>query len=1129
MKFFTNHPFALRQKTGIILPFFLVMMMAVNSLAYAEGKTFQTDYDFKNVTVEKALNDIARKSGMELFFRNAELERIKRSVTLSGDMTLDEALKKVLKGTSLKFKIDDDQIIIFGETGKKKPAKTIQEKKETVSGVVKDESGEPVPGVSVLVKGTSLGTSTDFEGNFVLKVAKTDVLVLSSIGFATQEVSVGNRTTFDITLSPDVEQLQEVVVTALGIKREKKALGYSVTEVKSEELTLNKNPNVVNSLKGRVAGVQVSTASSGAGGASRVLIRGANSLNSNNEPLYVVDGVPVDNTPFGNVKTAGGQWDRTDYGSGISDLNPDDIESMSILKGPNAAALYGSRAANGVVLITTKQGSSRKGLGVSISSSATFESPMLLPDFQNEYGQGSGGVVPADLKSLKSAGGSWGAKLDGSNKLYWTGDEKPYSAQSDNVRDFFEVGTTFNNSVAIDGGSDKATFRFSYSNMQNRGILPGGELDRHNFNIRGTAKLSDQLSLDAKATYFLQDAKQRPFLGDNSDNPVKDLFNLPRNVDIKDLEDYKNPDGTLRSWSTGAQNPYWTQNYNVKEDTRRRLSGFVKLTYKLTDNLSVFARAGTDYTNLQFYEVYPYYHLHNSQGRYSRRRNQIVETNYDFLVMYNKELSEDFNLSLNAGGSLYNRKTDNVSNSGENFTIPTLVSPGNIPQDKKGGDFSISEKEIQSLYATGQLSFRNYAFLDLTLRNDWSSTLPSDNRSYLYPSASASVVVNDMLGLESDVLSFAKVRASWAEVGNDTDPYKLNESLQLNGLYLGKPMVGVGGQKLNSNLNPEKTVSTEIGVDLRLFENRIYADFSYYDIQTTDQIIALQLPAATGYGTKVVNVGKVTNKGVELLIGAKPVVTEDFTWDVSFNFSKNKNELAELDESIDVYQFASIQAGGGVSIVAQTDGGFGDILGRDFKRNDNGEIIVDDNGLPVADSEQKVLGNYQPDWTGGITNTLSYKGLSFNFLIDMRMGGELYSFTDADLDASGVSKNSLYGREGGIVVDGVTESGEKNTSNVSSELYFGRLSGIASEYIVDASNVRLREASLTYSLPKSWLAKTFIKNASLSLIGRNLFFLSKETENVDPESSFSTGNGQGIVFYNLPTTRSYGFNLKFSF
>ncbi|MEH6679178.1 MAG: SusC/RagA family TonB-linked outer membrane protein [Sediminicola sp.] len=1019
---------------------------------------------------------------------------------------------------------------------------------QTITGTVTDDLGTPLPSVNVVEKGTNNGTATDFDGNYSITVEDgASTLVFTSLGFSTQEVAIAGQTVINVSMAEDSEQLGEVVVTALGLSREKKSLGYAVTELSGEAVSLVKESNVASSLAGKVAGVVVSKSTSGVGGGTRVVIRGNNSLNGDNQPLYVVDGVPIDNT---TLATAGaGEFSVPDLGNGISDINPDDIASMSILKGPNAAALYGSRAANGVVLITTKKGAVGKGLGVSFSSSVTFETPLVLPEYQNQYGRGTNGNFPQinasdDLRTqvnTVASAGSWGPRFDGSSRLAYNGQQRDYVAQPDNVEDFFETGASLVNTLALSSSTETASVRFSYTNSDLGSILPNSSVIRNNFNLRGFAKLSDKLTLDSKITYFLQDAKNRPSQG--TEGLMAYLWPLARNVRTEDLKNYQNiqnpidPDNIYRVIAPTASggNPYWILFNDSNEDTRSRITGFAKLDYQFTDWLSAFARVGSDAITQDTKSVVATGHHFFGTGRINFGKNDRTETNYDFLLMLNKDLNDKFNLSANAGGNMRRSTVISSTTSGENFKIPGKYFLDNTDGSLiRATQSDLIEKRVNSVYGSASVSYDDMVYLDVTGRNDWSSALAAENRSYFYSSASLSLLLNKFFNLDGTAIDLLKVRGSIASVGNDTDSQQIVNlfTVAANG-YLGNTQVNRPNIRFSESLRPEDITTSEIGFELKAFKNRLFADFSYYDISTKDLIFDVPVDPGTGYDSFRENIGEISNKGFEVLIGGAPVRNDNFGWDISANISKNTNKLVSLIDGQDNFIFSSSN-GGIVDVRAQVGGGYGDIYTTTWLRNDAGDLILTAEGRPQATSEREKAGNYQPDFSGGITNTFRYKNFTLNTLVDFRIGGEVFSFTDAGLDASGVSERSLQYRESGVIVEGVVDDGNgnftPNTELISAQEYWGAVSNIGSEYVFDQTNVRLRELSLTYSLPKKFLKDSFVQNVSVSAVGRNLFFLYKKADNFDPESSYSTSNfGQGVLFYALPTTRSLGLSLNVNF
>ncbi|QOD59873.1 SusC/RagA family TonB-linked outer membrane protein [Polaribacter haliotis] len=1006
---------------------------------------------------------------------------------------------------------------------------------KTISGKVTSKTdGALLPGVSVIVQGTTKGTETDFDGKYTIKANVGDVLSFSYLGMKEKTVTVTGSNTIDVSLEDGENQLDEIVVTALGISREKKSLGYAVSNLKGASVSLAKEANVVNSLAGKVAGVVITQSTSGSAGGTRVVIRGNNSITGNNQPLYVVDGVPIDNSGNGSANGNGtSEFSRNDLGTGISDINPDDIESMSILKGPNAAALYGSRASNGVILITTKKGGTGKGLGISFTSNISMQDPLLLPEYQNQYGAGVNGAFAADLNQLKGAG-SWGPKFDGSQQLYYTGENRAYSAQPNNVKNFFRTGSNIVNTIAISKATENSSLRFSYSNSKINEILPNSSVDRNNFNLRGFSKITDKFSIDAKVTYFLQDAKNRASQG--TEGIMAYLYGLRRNIDINDLKNYQDLSqgyGVIAPTNSGG-NPYWILNEDNNEDTRKRFTGFAKAQYEFNSNFKAFVRVGTDVIDQQTERYQATGHHFKPLGTLGYNTYDTSETNYDFLMMYNKDINDDFSLTANFGGNALHATSKFSSIYGEEFKIPGKQYITNTnPERLRVSQSELVEKKVHSLYGSASLSYKGMAYLDITGRNDWSSALAAENRSYFYNSASLSLLLNKMFNIESENINFTKLRLSYAKVGNDTDAHQIVNlfNVAANG-YLGNISVAAPTTKFSKSLKPEDVTSTEIGFEIKAFKNRLFADFAYYSINSKDLIFNVPVDPATGFQFFRQNVGEITNKGFEVMIGGTPIRNENFDWSISANIAGNKNKLESLIDGQDFFQFTTSN-NGVVDVRAQVGEGFGDIYGTDWLRTDDGKLLLTAAGRPQATSERVKLGNYQPDFTGGITNTFNYKNFSLNFLVDFRIGGQIYSATDAALDNSGASIRSLKYRDGGVTLDGVIDNNgtlTQNTTNITAQEYWGSASGVASEYVYDQTNARLREVSATYRLSSKALQDTFINAASVSLTGRNLFFFFRDSKNFDPESSYSTSNfAQGVLYYNLPTTSSVGLSLNIKF
>jgi TonB-linked SusC/RagA family outer membrane protein len=1007
----------------------------------------------------------------------------------------------------------------------------------TVSGKITDGStGMSLPGVNVFVKGTTSGSSTDFDGMYTINVSnKAATLVVSFMGYISKEVPYSGSSVINIALSPDSQKLNEVVVTALGIKREKKAITYSAQNIAVDEISQARSLNVANSLSGKVAGLNFSTTSNGVGSSSRITLRGNRSLTGNNQPLYVVDGVPLSNGPTnGNSDVDTGGTTQPD---GISNLNPDDIASMTVLKGPSAAALYGSRASNGVIVITTKTGNKGSGTKISLSSNFMASSAYNLLDLQNQYGQGASGVYNPTSES------SWGGKLDGHQVSAWQLVRNPnytgpattsYSAQPNNVSDFYKTGYNLANTLAITTGKDKTQAYFSYTNTQAEGIVGGNKMDRHNLNLRLTSDLTDRLSLDVKTNYIVQ--KINNILRTGEESIGTSAYLLPRSMALSDLRNFEYTDAAgqlqqnyfIDQVGQAGGNPYWSSlRDNSRTDDRNRFIGFAALKYKFTDELSLQVRTGLDQTtNKTISNRYATARFNNNLGGYSEVYETVRELNSDVLLSYTKKFG-DFSVTANGGASMLQQSNSNLTSGGtlsrRNFfalsNVETITSTSGL-----------TEKQINSVYGSAQLGFRNYLFLDVTGRNDWSSALPATNRSFFYPSVGISGVISEMVQLP-EVISYAKVRGSFAQVGNDTDPYQTAPQLA----YIG----GNGGMvysqttAANPNLKPEISSSMEFGTELKFFRNRLGLDFTYFKSNTKDQIFYINTPEASGYSRAVVNGGEIENNGIEVVLTATPIETANFSWDITANYASYKSEVKSIFEGRD-----ELVLGEGRLVRSKVvkGGQYGDLYIKGFQRTADGQIIVNSAGLPLATNSFDVLaGNFNPDWTGGLKNNFRYKDFNLSFLVDMRIGGEVVSYTQARQAGLGVSALTLAGRDG-FVVDGVVATGSgtytPNTTSVTAEQYWtaiGQRTPVAEPFVYDATNIRLREVVLGYSMPKRLLGNSAFQSINISFVARNLFFFVNKAKYFDPELSSGTGNLQGVESFNIPSTKDYGVNVKFGF
>lgn len=1021
----------------------------------------------------------------------------------------------------------------------------------TVKGNISDVSG-PLIGVSVIVVGTTNGTITDMDGNFTLECNAGDELEISYIGYNT--IRVKAQSNMQITLEESSTELEEVVVTALGIKRDRKALGYGLSEVKGEELTKAKETNVINSLAGKVAGLVVSNTAGGASGSTRVMLRGTTELTGNNQPLYVVDGVPLDNTNFGSAGEQGGY----DLGDGISAINPDDIETMTVLKGPAASALYGSRASHGVILITTKKAEQEK-VSVEYNGSFTVDTQLAKwDDVQEIYGMGDNGQYQLDASSGTNQ--SWGVKADMIDKTYFDGSVHPFLIYPNNTSSFFRTGLTAQNTAVLSVNTGKTGVRFSFTDMRNKDILPNTNMSRDNFNLRVNTS-AGPIDFDFSANYTRENVKNRPALGSSQSNVGKNLMTLASTYNIEWLKNYQNADGTYANWNGNDQynrNPYWDLYKNENKSVKDVFRFTAKAIYNIDKHLKIQGTLGTDINNMNFDDFIARSTPGVLPGKLTNSIFNNRTLNAEILALYNNNWGS-FDLNATLGGNIF--KVDNKTTviTGTDQQMDGVVSIINYAEQNVQP--STYKKQINSLYASASLGYRSTYYLEGTVRGDRSSTLPSSNNTYIYPSVSGSIVFTNFIKNSNikNVFSFGKVRASWAKVGSDTDPYQLalnyaTGKYSYPGFTIG--MINNYTQP-NSDLKPTMTSSYELGAELKFFNGRLGIDLTYYNQTSKDQIISLASSAPSGYQSRLINAGKIQNKGIELAINGRVLQIKDFAWDAGFNFSKNSNKVLELVEGMDFFQLADA-SWAGVSVGAEVGKDYGSILGTDFKRNENGDILIDKNtGLPLYDENLKTLGNSTWDWTGGFYSTFTYKNFHLYAAFDIKMGADLYSFSMRSAYLTGKATGTLPGREEwyrseearkaagmteeqwrtagkceGLIVDGVVDNGDgtysKNTYAVNPQNYWKSVAEKAPAlFIYDNSYIKCREITFGYTFPSSMLGK-FVKSLSLSFVARNPFIVWKNIPNIDPDSNYNT-SGVGLEYGSLPSRRSYGFNINVKF
>lgn len=1017
-----------------------------------------------------------------------------------------------------------------------------QSAKITTQGTVIDAQGEPLIGVSILEVGTTNGTITDIDGKFTLQVTSGATLELSYIGYKTQQLkAVSDLGT--IQMSDDTEVLQEVVVTALGIKREKKALGYAMQEVKGESLVEARETNLANALSGKISGVQIIRSSNGPGGSSKIQLRGANSVTGTNQPLIVVDGVPMDN--FTGASNNDIDNPSMDMGNGLSDINPEDIESMSVLKGASAAALYGSRAGNGVILITTKKGKENPGLGVTISASVSAETLFMLPKRQTSFGQGENGIYDA------TNGNSWGPAITGQEYTKWDGSTGIMQAY-DNVKNYFDTGINFTESISFSQMFGKTAIYTSLNRMDDASKIPGSELHRTNLTLRASSSFGkdDRWSVDAKIQYINSLANNRPQGGSRDANAFYTVFNLPTTIDIRDFSNpLKDEYGNMTWWNRSGVNPYWLKEYNPNKDSRNRFLMNGSLKYKITEWLDAEIRAGSDmYFTERDDKLYAGSTINDGDSRYTMGEQKFYENNFSFLISGHKDhIFGNWGGNFSFGGNLMERKSTGVEVSMGKLTAPDLFSLNNGPKDQLGITEFYSHKKINSLYGTLGINYDGWAFLDATFRNDWSSALSKKNRSFFYPSVSVSWVISDMVNKIGKTMpewfTYAKVRASFAQVGNDMDPYQLYDTYTISSIG-GQPTADQGKIKYDADVRSELITSWEAGTELKFFNNRFGIDFAWYKTNAKRQLMNIPMNNLSGYESMKINAGNIQNTGIELMLNARPVETKDFSWDTQLNISRNKSKIIELLPGQPGMRY-SLGGSDALQIYAVAGGVYGEIWGTKYQRVEDvnspyyGQLLLSDSGLPQATSERYKIGEQQPDMMAGWTNSFTYKNFGFSFLIDGRFGGDIFSFTNLELQSSGIAEvTAPGGKRDDIVVPGVIRQSDgsyaQNQTPVSLQKYYQALgtgrAGISEAYIYDATNIRLRNVSLTYSFPSSLLKKTPIQRLKLGVSVNNVWMIKSNLNGIDPESVYATStNATGMENASAPTSRTYLFNVTLGF
>lgn len=1154
----------------------IVLLTLAIVQAHASSYAQKITLNRTNTSLVEIINEIRQQSGYDFLYSNVLLRDIKPISVKINNATIEEALTICLKGQPISFKIEEKAVLLkkkeVSSTKKTKVAEPLIEiLQQQVRGAVLDEEHKPLESVTVTNLTSKKTTSTDAKGNYTLAGNPGDQIRFSLIGYAPKVLTLApGQMQLSATLSIAAMEIDETVVTALGIRREERALGYAVSEVSGEGLKKARETNVINSLAGKVPGLIINSTAGGPAGSARVIIRGNTTVTGNNQPLYVVDGVPIDNSNYGS--TGSGQFaEGYDMGDAISAINPDDIDKISVLKGPSASALYGTRAANGVILITTKKGTRNQALGIEFNSTSSFETQLTTYDgYQHLYGQGTKQNIPNSVVQARTTlFQNFGARLDPDVLVdSYDGVKRPYAYIKDNIGGFFRTGSTFSNNLSFTNGNEHSSFRFSAADLRVNDIIPSSGLRRNTFTLNGTSKFGSKLTLEARAMYLNEHVKNRPALADSPSNIGNSFIGLASNVDQSLFANtYKNPDGSYIEWGGGAYrlNPYWVLNEMYNKSDKDRLMGSAQLNYNATSWLNVQGRASTDITFLDFERFNPRTTPGFVTGALEQMDRKFVTTEADVLVTAQKKLTPDLHLTARLGGSI-----SRVNNKGQqmlfsNMTARDAITPTSFTD--KSIVPSSYVRHLNSMYGLLSLGYKSFLYLDASIRRDASSTLPVENNSYIYPSVSSSFVFSDAFKIDKGILSFGKLRASAAEVGGDTEAYLLDLYYSINPLsFKGQAYGRVNTQNLPpKNLLPTRTRSFEIGTELKFFNNRLGLDVTYYTQKSRDQINAVPIAFSSGFERELINAGVVSNKGVEIMLNSSPIQKENWQWDLSFNFARNKNVVESLSDRVPFLTLSDARWMS-VAVVAKPDAPYGSILAFDEQRDPQGNLILDPvTLLPLQSAERQLVGKGIFDWTGGINSSVRYKDFSLGFIIDVKYGADMFSMTNLFAASRGSLETTLEGRDEwikseedrqaahmtsedwakagmvrGLVPKGVirtidgngNEVFTENTRAVDPSVYWAQIiqdGGVSRPYIYDASYVKMREITFGYSIPSTLTKRWGIQGMQISVVSRNPFILFKDVPNIDPDSNYNNGNGQGLEYGSLPTRKSWGVNLNFRF
>lgn len=1121
---------SLKSKLVLIMNLVTVFLTVACLQVSAAGFSQQITLSEKNVPLKKILQEIRKQSGHQLLYNSDLIEKAYLVTINVYKASIEEALTLSLQDQPFGFELSENVILIKPKADAVPAPKLYKSDVPPIDvrGKVTDVKGESLAGVSIRVKGTNMGTSTDTQGNFSLNLPDNGILVFTYLGFLNKEVTVNSNTTLNVQLLEDLQSLNEVVVTALGVVREKKALGYSVTELKGETLTQAREVNIGNSFAGKVAGVNVGSVAGGAGSSVNIQIRGMSSISGSNQPLYVINGVPMTN----ETSTGTGTGSYVDRGDNIGNINPDDIETISVLKGAAASALYGSRAKAGVILITTKSGKAGAPASVEFSSNYVIDKIIDQTDFQYEYGQGEMGYVggaviynpPSSVSNAVATGlSSYGPKIDGAPSIQADGVLRPYIAAKNSRDNFYRQGGTSTNTLAFTKGFEGGSVRLSASNLANKGVTPNSSLGRQSFNASANFDVTKRLKLDFRTNYIIESADNRPKINDITGNVHNSILLYANTIDLRNFEDVVTTLAGNEFPLTGnvyVANPWYTMKHYRNNTNRNRSISSATLKYTFDNGLFLQGRAGRDYFTDRYTEITPTGSAYMITGGLNEELGSFNELNADFLTGKTFRINEDINVTPNLGASLRNVKTENVSSGGNGFAVPYVYYLTNVPA--RTVSYGLSEEEIQSVYGTLEMDYKNFLYITATARNDWFSTLAvlggGNPVNKIYPSVSGSFVFSELLKDKSSWLSFGKLRAGYAIVGQATRPYQTSLTYVLKNIPLGNSILGdiSGATVPNKELKASQASELEIGTDLRLYNGRLNLDFTWYNKLSTNEIVDAPTSITAGYTSASLNLGEMRNKGIEAMVTGIPIQTKSgFIWTTSVNGSMNDNKIISLAPGTSTLVWARARRGPAFIqyIVGKPAA---QVVAFDYARNTDGSIRVNpSSGLAEPATTLSSYGSAYAKWVAGWSNDFVYKRLNFSFLIDGKFGHKIYSNTESESYTSGKNRETLVGRD------------KLFGNNQTAMQYYRNEVRISGNFVEDASFIKFRQVIMGYNFPPN-LLNNRVKNLSLSFVARNLFVIMKRTDNIDPEASY-TGGATGLDMGTVPAARTFGFNLSTKF